>query len=153
MVSLNELGEQLTATEFEIGGTRFFVAKLPAMAAFDLMELIRHELGKSADLALPEGAASEMIGALLKLVLSLDPAFVRLVRKTLFEKVSFSNQRVPTPQQLAGAEEMALDGLEPVAVYEILLRCLAVNFTASLRVLGSRFGDVDLTSSPSDPSE
>ena len=125
MVSLNELGEQLTATEFEIGGTRFFIAKLPAMAAFDLMELIRHELGRSQSLSVPDGSSDATVSGLLRMVLSLDPSFVATVRRKLFEKVSFSNQRVPTPQQLAGAEEMALDGLEPVAVYEILLRCLA----------------------------
>ena len=153
MVSLNGLGEELTTTEFEIGGTRFFIAKLPAMAAFDLLELIRHQVGKSAALAVPEGSEDESVGALLKMVLSLDPAFVARVRQRLFEKVSFSNERVSTPLKLAGAEDMAFDGLEPVAVYEVLLRCLAVNFTASLRAGVSKFGDAGLTSSPSAPSE
>ena len=153
MLSLNGLGEELTATEFEIGRTRFFIATLPAIGAFDLLELIRHEVGKSADLAVPEGSEDEKVAALLKLALSLDPAFVKRVRTTLFEKVSFSNDRVPTPQKVAGAEDMAFDGSDAVAVYEVLLRCLAVNFTASLRAVVSKFGDADLTSSPSTPSE
>ena len=153
MVSLNGLGEELTATEFEIGRTRFFIAKLPAIGAFDLLELLRHEVGKSADLVVPEGSENERVATLLKLMLSLDPAFVRQVRQKLFEKVSFSNDRVPNPQKLAGAEDMAFDGSEAVAVYEVLLRCLAVNFTASLRALASRLRDAGLTSSPSAPSE
>ena len=136
----------LTEPEVEMMGTRFFIAKLPAMAAFDLMELIRHELGKSQSVTLPEGAPDVLVSGLIRMVMSLDPAFVSGVRRKLFEHVSFSNQRVPTPQQLAGAEDMAFDGLEPVAVYEVLVRCLAVNFTPSLRALGSRLGDADLSS-------
>ena len=153
MESFNGLAEELTKTEFEIGRTRFFIAKLPAIAAFDLLELIRHEVGKSADLVVPEGSENKRVATLLPLMLSLDPAFVKRVRTTLFEKVSYSNDRVPTPQKLAGAEDMAFDGSEAVAVYEVLLRCLAVNFTASLRAVGSKFKDAGLTSSPSTPSE
>ena len=157
MVSLNGIGGDLTKTEFEIGDTRFFIAKLPAMAAFDLLEAIRHELGKSQALSLPSMDALDnedrSIVSLLKIVLSLDPAFVRKVRSALFEKVSFSNSRVPAPQQLAGAEEIAFDGLEPIAIYEVLLRSAAVNFTPSLDALVSRLRDAPLVSSPSAPSE
>ena len=156
MVSLNGIGGDLTKTEFEIGDTRFFIAKLPAMAGFDLLEAIRHELGKSQALSLPTEVLKEddrSIATFLKIVLSLDPAFVRKVRSALFEKVSFSNSRVPAPQQLAGAEEIAFDGLEPIAIYEVLLRSAAVNFTPSLDALVSRLRDAPLVSSPSEPSE
>ena len=138
--------EGLTDTDIEIDGTRFFIAKLPAMAAFDLMELMRHELGKSQSGAVSNDGSDAMLPGLINMVMSLDPAFVSQVRRKLFERVSFSNQRAPTPQQLAGAEDMAFDGLEPVAVYEVLVRSLAVNFTPSLRALGSRLGDADLSS-------
>ena len=157
MVTLNGIGGDLTKTEFEIGGTRFAVAKLPAMAGFDLLEAIRHELGKSQALSLPSMDALDnedgSIVSLLKIVLSLDPAFVRQVRQKLFEKVAFSNTRVPTPQQLVGAEEIAFDGLEPIAIYEVLARSAAVNFTPSLDALVSRLRDAPLVSSPSAPSE
>ena len=153
MVSLDGLRDDLTKTEFEISGTRFFIAKLPAMAAFDLLELIRHELGRSQALKVPEGTSDGDVHSLLKLVLSLDPAFVRLVRRELFSKVSFANARIATPQPLAGAEDTAFDTLEAVTIYEVLLRALAVNFTESLRAVVSRFGDATLASSPSEPSE
>ena len=120
MVTLNGIGGDLTKTEFEIGGTRFAVAKLPAMAGFDLLKAIRHELGKSQALSLPTEVLKEddrSIAAFLKIVLSLDPAFVRQVRQKLFEKVAFSNTRVPTPQQLAGAEE---DGLRRPGAHRYL---------------------------------
>ena len=153
MVSLNDMGEKLMADEFSIGETRFFVAKLPAMAAFDLLESIRHELSKSADMSLSEVGAAKTIGSLIKVVLSLNPAFVARVRRKLFEKVSFSNERMVSPQALAGAEDAAFSGLEPMLVYEVLIRCLAINFTASWQYAVSKFKDVDLTSIQSDLSE
>ena len=164
MVTLNGIGGDLTKTEFEIGGTRFAVSKLPAMAGFDLLEAVRHELGKAKALSLPlptevlneddrSIVALKDIVAFLEIVLSLEPAFVRQVRQKLFEKVAFSNTRVPTPQQLAGAEEMAFDGLEPIAIYEVLVRSAAVNFTPSLDALVSRLKDAPPVSSPSAPSE
>ena len=75
------------------------------------------------------------------------------VGRKVFEKVSFANARITTPQQLAGTEDTAFDGLEPVAVYEVLLRALAVNFTASFRALVSKLPDVDLNSIQSEPSD
>ena len=138
--------DSLTETEVEIAGTRFFIAKLPAMAAFDMMEIVRHELGRSQAGALQNGEPDAMFPGLINMVMSLDPTFVSQVRRKLFERVSFANTRASTPQQLAGAEDMAFDGLEPVAVYEVLVRCLAVNFTPSLHALGSRFNGVDLNS-------
>ena len=82
------------------------MSKLPAMAAFNLLEAIRHELGKSQALSLPTEVLKEddrSIAAFLKIVLSLEPAFVRQVRQKLFEKVAFSNPRVPTPQPHSAA--------------------------------------------------
>ena len=153
MVSLNGVDGPSPDPELVIDGTRFVVGKLPAMAAFDLMEQIRRELGKLSGVVAQGETGDAVVGNVLQLVLSLEPSFVAQVRRKLFEKVSFSNQHAPAPQQLAGAEDMAFDGLEPVAVYEVLLRCLQVNFTASLRALVSRFKDVSQATSPPIPSD
>ena len=152
MASLNGIVGNLTDTEFQIGGTRFFVAKLPAMAAFDLLEVIRHELGKSTSLRLPDATSEGAVGSLLQMVLSLDPSFVAYARKILFEKVEFSNH-LSARQPLAGVEDTAFLDLEPVAIYEVLARALAVNFTASLESVVSKFQNVSLGSIPSAPSE
>ena len=40
------------------------------------------------------------------------------------------------------------EGVEPVAVYEVLVRSLAVNFTASFGAVVSQFGDEPPSSSP-----
>ena len=152
MIGLNGSAEHLQEAECEIGGTRFFFAKLPALEAWDLLERIRHEIGKTASATAP-GAISDETGiSLLQLVLSLDPAFVRDVRDTLFERVSYANVSAVTPQPLAKAESMAFADLEPVAVYEVLARALAVNFLPSAQALGSTLRGLDQTSIPSAPS-
>ena len=153
MVSLSNIKGKLTDTEFEIGETRFFISKLPAMAGFDLLEVIRHELGKSTSLRVPDATSEAAGGSLLQMVLSLDPSFVAYVRKILFERVAFSNRLAVDPQSLSGSEDMAFGGLEPVAIYEVLARALAVNFTESWQYAVSKFHNVSLGSIPSAPSE
>ena len=151
MVSLSNIKGKLTDTEFEIGGTRFFVAKLSAVAGFDLLEVIRHEIGKSGVLGkeISDTTAADTNAMWLQMVLSLDPAFVAYIRKILFEKVEFSNH-LSARQPLAGVEDTAFLDLEPVAIYEVLVRALTVNFTASLESVVSKFQNVDLGSIPSD---
>ena len=156
MVSLSNIGGNLTDTEFEIGGTRFFISKLSAVAGFDLLEMVRHEIGKSGVLGKEISdttAAADTNAMWLQMVLSLDPSFVAYVRKILFKRVAFSNRLAVDPQSLSGSEDMAFGGLEPVAIYEVLVRALAVNFTASLESAVSKFQNVSLGSIPSAPSE
>ena len=153
MVSLSNIGGNLTDTEFAIGGTRFFISKLPAMAGFDLLEVIGHELGKSTSLRVPDATSEGAVGSLLQMVLSPDPSFVAYVRKILFERVAFSNRLALDPMRLAGSEDMAFGGLEPVAIYEVLARALAVKFTESWQYAVSKFQNVSLGSIPSAPSE
>ena len=143
------ISEGLLENEFEIGKTKFYLSKLPAMAAYALLEQIRHEIGKTGN-EVPESADPENTFPLVKLVLALDPKFVEGVRRELFEKVEFTDPGNPR-QKLAGAEDFAFNGLEPIAVYEVLLRSLAVNFSPSLRSVASGLGRFDLIGNPPSP--
>ena len=161
-----EIAQGLLATEFEIAGTQFQVQKLPAMAAWALMEQIRRELGRtSAEVASLGDSKNDFeatednpispatVRLLAQMVLSLEPKFVDDVRKKLFEGVKYRrDDTARTFQQLAGSEDMAFEGHEPLAVYHVLMRCLFVNFSASLRVLVSGVSGLLRNSSPSDPS-
>ena len=133
-----------TEPEATIDGTRFFFGKLPAMRGFEVLEQIRVEIGDKADEELTAG-----IESLLKALLSLSRGFVETLRRELFKAVRYSNARAQTPQVLAGAEDTAFDGLEPIAVYEVLGRSLAVNFSDSFRRLGSTLAAAAGSTSPS----
>ena len=137
--------ESVNTPECQIGETHFLIDKLPAMQAWRVLERIRHELAKT-EVTIPTNGQNP--DALLRSVLSLDPAFVEGLRRDIFAHVRFTNARAQTPQQLASAEDMAFDGLEPVAIYEVMLRALAVNFMPSFREIGSRLGAGGLTSIP-----
>ena len=146
------LTEDLSVTEFEIGGTRFVISKLPAMPAFALLEEIRREVGRRSSALAPDDAEGAGTAGLLQLVLDLEPQFVDRVRRKLFENVVFANETARTPQPLVGAEDTAFQELEPVAVYEVLLRCLTVNFSPSVRALVSKLNGIGWTSLPFNPS-
>ncbi len=147
-VDLNRLTDGLLKTEFEIEGTLFFVSKLPSMEAWHFLDRLRRELGRSALNVIPksendEGAGAAMFQAILHMFLSLEPGYVDEARKQMFEKVEFANSGHKR-QKLAGAEDFAFNELGPMAVYEVLVRSFAVNFTNSLRKLVSSLGQMGL---------
>ncbi len=126
--------DNITATEFSIGEVEFKISKLPAMKGFDLMEAIRHEFSKASidvdiDVSNPRKAGAE----LLKSVLGLDPAFVARVRTDMFKNVHYRGNGAQTFTVIYGTEDMAFKGLEPISIYEVLGRSLAVNFTDSFQ--------------------
>ncbi len=136
--------EYLTEPECQIGETQFFFDKLGAMEAWRILERIRHELSRTN-----LGEIGD-VTVLVRAILALDPAFIERLRRDLFEHVRFVNTKALSPQSLLGAEDMAFEGegVEPVAVYEVLVRSLAVNFTGSFGAVVSQFGDEPPSSSP-----
>ena len=131
----------LLEAECEIGDTRFMLDKMGAMEAWRVLEVIRKEISNVAGLPITDlmtqlrGADMDdaiRIGAKVAMaVMGLPVPFVEGLRKTLFKHVRFTGNGAKTPQVLAGAEDMAFNGLEPVAIYEVLVRSLAVNFSPS----------------------
>ena len=142
-----------TELEFEIQGTRFKIAKLKAMEAYRVIEMARPELDKAVGLDVPEktgqldflgdaakqsadqlNLSPKVTGTLLHAVLAISPALVDRVRKILFSKITFTNDRAVTAQVLTGAEEVAFDKIDdPLIVHKILVRSVIVNFFGSSR--------------------
>ena len=116
--------------EFQIGDTHFKIIKLYAMASYKLFEKIRVAASeKLAGIDFSGGFGQQQA---MTALMSLPPQFVEDLRVELFASILFRNRNdAKTFQKLGGAEDMAFQGLEPVAVYEVLLRSLAVNFSPS----------------------
>lgn len=125
--------EEFRKPEFEINGTHYEITKMRSMPGFALLEQIRQNLGLSfsalAEIRNGNLLEADAMTALAQTLLCLPPDFVELVRKKLFEGVSFRNEEVKTALPLAGKEQMAIK--EPFEVYELIARCLAVNFIPS----------------------
>ena len=128
---------ELSKPEAVIGPTTFSFRKLPSMAAWRLMEEIRVAVAGRLSSMTAEDALEPGV-EIIKAVIGQPPEVVDSIRKQIFQVVYFQNGAAVTPQVLVGAEDMAFDGLEPVAVYEVLVRGLAVNFTASFAAVASR---------------
>lgn len=118
------------------GETEFTLAKMPATKGWDVLEEIRSASGSASN-----GPAGGGIEAEIKnLVAALPKEFARALRNTMFQYVTFRNRMAVSPMNLAGNEEVAFDAIEaePLAIYEVFLRSLAVNFTPSFLELQDR---------------
>ncbi len=130
----------LNDREFTMEGVTFQIKKLSPFDGFHLFEEIRHALFSNAD-----SAQADTESALLfyKAILTLEPAVIEGFRAKLFKNVAFRGNGVDTGwMDLEHAEEMAFQDMEPLHVYELFVRCLAVNFTGSFHALASKFPGV-----------
>lgn len=127
-----ELGEEFLKTSLTVEGsngeTTFSLGKMPATTGWDVLEEIRE--ASTAPLKFDEADPRDMFQAV---VLSLPKPFTRRLRDKMFAYVTFQNRMQQTPEVLAGHEEEAFDaiGAEPIEIYDLFIRSLAVNFTPS----------------------
>ena len=110
------------------GDTTFNFAKMPATKGWDTLEEIREAAGGNIDLG--AGGPATAIPALIR---TLPKPFTRQLRDSMFKHVTFRNRMAQSPLELAGNEETAFDAIEaqPIAIYEVFVRSLTVNFTDS----------------------
>ena len=129
------------------GDTEFTISKLPATKGWDTLERIREQIGR--DFQFPRGEELGVI--IMKTIGGLPRSFVADIRTTMFEHVTFRNRMAVSPMTLAGNEEMAFDAveIEPADIYDLFLRTLCVNFTASFRDLFDKMSRSQSQSSPS----
>lgn len=143
--------------EFKISGTTYRVQKLSGWAAVKFIRETRAELGETINVDMlktimnsettveADARASDIIAAFAEALFKVSAEFERKLMARMFETVRFTNEGAVSPQKLAGAEDMAFS--DPLDAYEVLLRCLAVNFTGSLRRIASRL-DIEIQGLP-----
>ena len=131
-----DLIDGLTARIVKIGKTEFKIDPLLPMEGFDVLEEIREAAISPGNLyhVLENPTQEGIRNALIAVLSSLPKPIVKSIQKQMFTAVTFTNETAVTPQVLAGREGMAFDslqGLTPFDVYNVTVRCLAVNFLAS----------------------
>ena len=119
--------EPYNTPEHEIGGTRFVFGKVSPMEGMDILEDLRVECSRVVNLR--QWASANPFAILL----AFDKLFVRALQERLFKHVRFVTAATSS-QILRGAEDTAFEGLEPIRVYEVLIRSLSVNFIGSVPV-------------------
>ena len=145
MIGDKPLGE-LTDNEVQFGETHFDIRKLPVMEGWHTLEYIRRRVGdKLLDIDLGDsdlGAGTydaKAVTSVFGAILSMEETDIDKVRTALFKHVKFRNESAKDWQVLEGAEDMAFQALEPGNVYEVLVRCLVVNFFGSFQALARGF--------------
>ena len=124
--------EAMRKQDVTMGDVDFKISKIPAMEAYDLLELARIQLANCADKITPSGNA--MVD-FIKSVGCLPVEFTNHLKSELFKRVTFikksnmvgNNQGVGLPLT-SDKFAMAFENLDPSYVYELLIRCLVVNF-------------------------
>ena len=125
----------LTEPDFTIEGVEFHIAPLNPFDGYQIFEEIRNEIGKVT------GAQSQPLnvnimgaglpGDFIQILLNMPRAYVEALRVRMFEEVFYAYPGAREREKLVGNERSAFSALQPIAVYEVLVRCLAVNFTSS----------------------
>ena len=119
-----------------IKNTTFYIQKMNADKGWEVFEKLRVALADKA-------AEMESVGFekdFIKLFSCLPIDFVLSLRQELFSHVYFTNQEAKDRLELS--EEfipMAFKELEPIHIYELLFRCLAVNFFSSFQIIKEKF--------------
>ena len=136
--SINNI-DDLKATDFTLGNTQFRIHKLLPMEGFRVLEDIRAALGpKIMQLQSEDTSLNNMLTGFVGLVLSVSTQDVQNVMRQLFIEAYFKDEHSNQFVSLSGNEGLAFKELEPFHVYEVLARCLVINFTGSLDEIMSR---------------
>ena len=135
-------------TKFKIKETEFTISKLYPMDAFHCMEVIRVGIAPILSKMKTDESGDIPLSTLLSACLSMPRATVDEASKMLFERITFINQYAKTPVKVGGNEEMAFADLDPIAIYNVLMRAVVVNFGESLSEVMRRAEAATATSSP-----
>ena len=127
--------KELNQSKITINDVTFSIGKLPAFRSFKLLEKIRVALAHSSN---DVKASSSDINGFIKSVLALPESLVDEVMEVFFDSVKFIKKEevkgtgLPLEKQYY---DMAFASLEPVHIYELLARCILINFFCSFQEL------------------
>lgn len=136
-----------------LGGTVTFTFKkmmpLDAWKLFDAMRpSIAGVLGKFPEDLKAPGAAGQVAAAIGEF----PPMVLEAIRSELFKFVKYQSATTQSPNTLFGDENSAFQNLEPVIIYEVIVRAFLVNFFESFLALESRFPIVAELRQPNSPT-
>ena len=163
------MAEEFLSRRVVLGGTTFYIDKMLPLDGWRVLEVIRpclKDLLEAVDIDSlvytdDEGGLNVDIVEFLKVSSAVPPDTLGLLMQNCHRSVSFSNAKVPSKTLIVdgttnvNSTVLAYEDLDPYHPYEVLGRWLAVNFSASLTGILSRFGvmiqDSSLLNTPTSP--
>jgi len=116
-----------------LGSTSFKIKKLPASKALKVFEYMRQHIGQHFNNTLDSDLSTLDSLGVIKSVLSLSADTVHHVMVKLFDCVDFKNGQSGYMPLTESCWDMAFSDM--AHMYDLLLRCLVVNFFSSLNQL------------------
>jgi hypothetical protein len=135
-MGINDLGQR----DFELSGIKFRIEKMNAFDGFNVLEKVRFAVGETIG-GLPSfsGENSEANGkAMIAVIMGIRPDHLADIFQDCLEhsSVCMSGDSYIS----AVSARAAIEGIDPLDIYELIARFLAVNFMKSFRSLLSRLG-------------
>lgn len=115
------------------GAVTFRVEKLLPMPGYRVLREIRTAIGASVGDV--EWSELSLGPAFFAMIMSFPAPAEESIRRQLFESIYYKRADMANPMSLHGDEENAFRGLDPMDVYRVFGRAIAVNFTRSLSAL------------------
>ena len=150
--NITAMAEKYCESQFSVDGdngkTHFRITKLMPFDGFRVLDSIRAAIGER--LATVNADASVMT-IIISVAASIPPNKMEEVMRPLFASVTYTNAHAKTPAPVCDGnaiDQTAFAGLEPITVYNLLLRCLAVNFFSSFAGIKSLLDDIIPDSNP-----
>ena len=133
--------KELQIPDFTIGKIRYRVSVLKGMAGFNLLETIREAFSSKLSNAIGDGSDEARAGAqMMSAVMSVDRIHVMKVWEAVQECIEVKLPNTDRFVSLSSAYALWEQEMEPLDLYEVLVRAVAVNFTKSIQDLMSRLG-------------
>ena len=132
--------EGWTERQVTIDGVTFDIGKLLPEECFQLYETMRPVLEHLVEAASGVDDDDPNAGLLVavKFFSRIPRDIVAQVQRTLFKVTTYSTPDQKAQMTLAGDESNAFKTLDAIHYYEVLARCLAINFIGSWVALKSR---------------
>lgn len=115
--------EELKKDKVTFGKTTFLIEKMPAVNAFEVLEILRVAMGEQLD-------KTDSNTAFIKAIMKLPPHIIMDLQQKMFRFVCFTHEtNNKTPLKLEPhMQESAFHEVDAYEIYELTVRCFVRNF-------------------------
>ena len=153
MINLEELKKpQANFKMEEPDGTNkertFYFSKLNVNDAFDLLDYLRNAISNvdiNSETNPLENVEQVGMQVILKLLAGFKPECVTHLKDVLLSKCVYFKYQSEKQYIVEHNRDMLLQGLDPLDIYELIARCLVINFFSSYKKITRFIANIGLT--------
>lgn len=141
MNEMNKLELAFVEPDFEINGCEFHITKLKGLQGFRTFEKIRESFGRANEsVSFGSDSQEDVAKALIGILTKLRAEDVEAILKDMIPCIEVKLPNSDVMGSFSKMSGMVYDVIDPLDIYEILARAVAVNFMESFLKVLSRLG-------------